>query len=72
MGVNYKMMLLNKVVVGKGYALTRDAMTLTSPPDGFDSVLGEPSSNGSLNYDEVVVYKEEASIPQYLIIYQTV
>ncbi|CAB4408715.1 unnamed protein product [Rhizophagus irregularis] len=72
MGVNYKMMLLNKVVVGKGYALTRDAMTLTSPPDGFDSVLGEPSSNGSLNYDEIVVYKEEASIPQYLIIYQTV
>jgi hypothetical protein len=72
MGANYKMMLLNKVVVGKGYALTRDAMTLTSPPDGYDSVLGEPSAAGNLNYDEVVVYKEAASIPQYLIVYKTV
>ncbi|RIA97887.1 hypothetical protein C1645_751053 [Glomus cerebriforme] len=72
MGENYKVMLLNKVVVGKGHALTRDAMTLMSPPDGHDSVLGEPSANGNLNYDEVVVYKEAASIPQYLIVYKTV
>ncbi|CAG8493993.1 3347_t:CDS:2, partial [Funneliformis mosseae] len=71
LGVNYKVMLLNKIVVGKGYALTKDAMTLTSPPVGFDSVLGEPSTSGNLNYDEVVVYKEEASIPQYLIVYET-
>ncbi|CAI2162494.1 10859_t:CDS:2 [Funneliformis geosporum] len=71
LGANYKVMLLNKLVVGKGYALTKDAMTLTSPPDGYDSVLGEPSTSGNLNYDEVVVYKEEASIPQYLIVYET-
>ncbi|CAG8504751.1 5742_t:CDS:2 [Acaulospora morrowiae] len=69
-GTNYKVMILNKVVVGKGYPLTRDNMTLTSPPPGYNSVLGEPSDTGNLNYDEVVVYREEASIPQYLIVYK--
>ncbi|RIB17971.1 hypothetical protein C2G38_2131873 [Gigaspora rosea] len=69
-GVSYKVMLLNKVVVGKGHPLTVDNMTLTAPPMGYDSVLGEPSTTGNLNYDEVVVYREEASIPQYLIVYK--
>ncbi|CAG8800826.1 15552_t:CDS:2, partial [Racocetra persica] len=62
-GVSYKVMLLNKVVVGKGHPLTVDNMTLTSPPPGYDSILGEPSQTGNLNYDEIVVYREEASIP---------
>ncbi|CAG8481935.1 15687_t:CDS:2 [Cetraspora pellucida] len=69
-GVSYKVMILNKVVVGKGHPLTVDNMTLTAPPPGYDSVLGEPSQTGNLNYDEVVVYREEASIPQYLIVYK--
>ena len=31
-------MLLNKVVVGKGYKMTADNTTLTEPPTGYDSV----------------------------------
>ncbi|CAG8552236.1 4824_t:CDS:2 [Diversispora eburnea] len=69
-GTNYKVMLLNKVIVGKGSPLTADNMTLRNAPFGFDSVLGEPSATGNLNYDEVVVYEEAASIPQYLIVYK--
>ena len=69
-GSNYKVMILNKVVVGQGYQLTKDNMKLTEPPPGFNSILGEPSKTGNLNYDEVVVYREEASIPQYLIVYK--
>ncbi|CAH1757966.1 8503_t:CDS:2 [Entrophospora sp. SA101] len=69
-GSNYKVMILNKVVVGQGYQLTKDNMKLVEPPPGFNSILGEPSKTGNLNYDEVVVYREEASIPQYLIVYK--
>ena len=35
---NWKAMLLNKVVVGKGYKMTVDNTTLTKPPAGYDSV----------------------------------
>ena len=35
---NWKAMLLNKVVVGKGYKMTVDNTTLTQPPAGYDSV----------------------------------
>jgi hypothetical protein len=65
-------MFLNKVVVGKGIKLRNDQPNLTEPPAGYDSVIGEPansSHNSMLNYDELVVYKEEAIIPAYLIIY---
>jgi predicted PolB exonuclease-like 3'-5' exonuclease len=33
-----KAMLLNKVVVGKGYKMTQDNTKLTAPPPGYDSV----------------------------------
>ncbi|CAN0410987.1 unnamed protein product [Ectocarpus sp. 12 AP-2014] len=39
------------------------------PPAGYDSVVGEVRAGGGLNHDELVVYKNEASIPSYLIVY---
>ena len=33
-----KAVLLNKVVVGKGYKMTQDNTSLTAPPAGYDSV----------------------------------
>jgi hypothetical protein len=33
-----KAILLNKVVVGKGYKMTQDNTSLTAPPPGYDSV----------------------------------
>ena len=34
----YKAILLNKVVVGKGYKVTENNTSLTAPPSGYDSV----------------------------------
>jgi hypothetical protein len=34
----WKAIMLNRVVVGKGYKLKQDDPTLTSPPAGYDSV----------------------------------
>ncbi|CAG7848332.1 SubName: Full=Uncharacterized protein {ECO:0000313/EMBL:CCA74101.1} [Serendipita indica DSM 11827] len=65
----YKAMLLNKVVVGNGYKLKTDDTTRTAPPSGYHSVLGEPDAAGSLNYDELVVYDNDAIRPAYLIVY---
>ncbi|KAG9291256.1 hypothetical protein G9A89_021758 [Geosiphon pyriformis] len=69
-GLRYKAMLLNRVIVGKGFPQTTDDTHLIRPPNGYDSILGEPSDTGNLNYDEIVVYNEAACLPQYLIIYR--
>jgi len=64
---DWKAMLLNKVVVGKGHKMTVDKTTLTKPPAGYDSVLAEVGSR--LNYDELVVYDNDAIRPSYLVMY---
>jgi len=64
-----KAILLNKVVVGKGYKMTQDNTKLTAAPPGYDSVLAEVSLGGSLNYDELICYTEDAVRPSYLLIY---
>ncbi|KAG8213142.1 ADP-ribosylation [Butyriboletus roseoflavus] len=64
-----KAILLNKVVVGKGYKMTQDNSKLTAPPPGYDSVLAEVALGGSLNYDELVCYAENAIRPSYLLVY---
>lgn len=63
-----KAILLNKVVVGKGYKMLHDDPHLTAPPAGSDSVLAEKGM--ALNYDELVVYREEAIRPSYLVMYE--
>lgn len=73
MGINsgWKALLLNKVVVGNGKRLINDDTSLTAPPPGFDSVVAEAAAGGSLNYDELVVYQNEAVRPSYLVMYQS-
>jgi len=63
-----KCMLLTTMIVGKGHKITQDATTMTAPPSGCHSVLGEVG--GALNYDEVVVYNNDAIRPSWLVIYQ--
>ncbi|KXN91182.1 hypothetical protein AN958_02750 [Leucoagaricus sp. SymC.cos] len=63
-----KAIILNKVVVGKGYKLTHDLTMLTLPPQGYNSVLAE--KGGSLNYDELVVYTNDAIRPSFLVMYE--
>ncbi|KAG2118511.1 ADP-ribosylation [Suillus cothurnatus] len=64
-----KAILLNKVVVGKGYKMTQDNTSLTAPPAGYDSVLAEVVNGGSLNYDELVCYTNDAIRPSYIVMY---
>ncbi|PFH48376.1 hypothetical protein AMATHDRAFT_5869 [Amanita thiersii Skay4041] len=63
-----KTILLNKVVVGRGAKMLHDSTNLTAPPSGYDSVLAE--KGGSLNYDELVVYTNDAIRPSFLVVYE--
>ncbi|KAF7321666.1 PARP catalytic domain-containing protein [Mycena kentingensis (nom. inval.)] len=65
---NLKAILLNKVIVGRGCKLIHDSTSLTAPPAGYDSVLAEKGA--SLNYDEVVVYSNDAIRPSFLVMYE--
>ncbi|KAH9967395.1 hypothetical protein BC827DRAFT_588739 [Russula dissimulans] len=63
-----KAMLINDVVVGRAIKLTITDTSLTQAPSGFDAVIGEPG--GDLNYDECVVYNNDAIRPSFLVIYR--
>ncbi|GBE87736.1 hypothetical protein SCP_1104130 [Sparassis crispa] len=67
-GSSYKSVLLNEVIMGEGIKLHTGDETLTEPPPGYDSVIGEPG--GDLNYDESIVYTNDAIRPIFLILYQ--
>ncbi|KAJ7853146.1 hypothetical protein B0H14DRAFT_2260748, partial [Mycena olivaceomarginata] len=62
---SFKVILLNKVIVGKGCKLTHNNVSLTAPPAGFYGKKG-----GSLNYDELMVYTNDATRPSFLVIYE--
>ncbi|KAG8859171.1 hypothetical protein FRB91_008757 [Serendipita sp. 411] len=66
----WKAVILNKVAIGNGASVTLNLPKLTAPPPGYDSVLGEPMKTGHLNYDECVVYNNDALRPEYLIMYK--
>ncbi|KAH9067953.1 ADP-ribosylation, partial [Lactarius vividus] len=62
-------MLLNDVVMGEGIKLTTTDESLTKPPAGYDSVIGEPG--GDLNYDESIGAVENDAIrASFLIVYK--
>ncbi|KAG9041007.1 hypothetical protein FS837_012850 [Tulasnella sp. UAMH 9824] len=68
-GSRYKTMFLNKVAVGKGKILTSADNSLRAAPAGFDSVIANPGSE--LNYDELIVYDNNAIRPSWLLLYET-
>ena len=63
----YRAMLLFDVAEGNKYIVQNDQTTLTAPPQGHDSVYGR--RGGSLNYDEIVLYKSEALLPTHIVVY---
>ena len=81
-----KAVLLNKVIVGKGWKLDKNNETLTAPPRGFDSVCMFyhrksflifiqsrkvlGEKGRALNHDELVVYTNDAIRPSYLVMYE--
>ena len=63
-------MLICKVALGKSYVLTHNQATLVAAPPGYNSVYGKNSPEGTLNYDEVVVYHTDAILPTHIIVYE--
>ena len=63
----YRAMLLFDVAEGNKYIVQNDQTTLKTAPQGFDSVYGQ--RGGSLNYDEIVLYKSEALLPTHFVVY---
>lgn len=63
----WRVSLLSRVVVGKPKKFRHNRTTLTEPPHGFDSVWGVPGAD--LNYEETVVYDNNAIRPAYLVVY---
>jgi len=66
---DWKALLLNKVVVGRGHKVTQSDSTTTGPPPGFDSIIAD--AGGDLNYDELVIYDNKAIKPSYLVMYES-
>ncbi|KAG8954505.1 hypothetical protein FRC04_011833 [Tulasnella sp. 424] len=64
----YRALLVAQVILGKPYPLKVTTSNLIGPPKGYNSVIGEVGSH--LNYDEQVVYKDEAALPVYLVVYK--
>jgi len=62
-----RVVLLNRVTLGKAYKFRRNAVDLLGPPPGYHSVVGEPG--GDLNYEETVVYNNDAIRPGYVLLY---
>lgn len=63
-----RVLVVAKVLLGRASVLHRTTQTLLGPPAGFDSVLGEVGMD--LNYDEQVLYRDDAIRPAYVIIYE--
>ena len=66
-GVRYRAQLLCDVCPGKKYTLKETDQSLKGPPPGCDCVYGQVG--GDLNYPEIVVYKEGAVMPRYIVVY---
>ncbi|CAM9994410.1 unnamed protein product [Ectocarpus fasciculatus] len=67
-GKKVRCMFVANVTVGNAYLTQQVSLGQNMcPPAGHDSVVGE--AGGGLNHDELVVYKNEAAIPSYLIVY---
>jgi len=61
--------LLNRVVIGKPFIKLHNAKHMTEPPFGYHSVFGKPGKD--LNYEETIVYRNDAIRPAYVLVYGT-
>ncbi|KAJ7614079.1 hypothetical protein FB45DRAFT_937901 [Roridomyces roridus] len=63
----FRAVLVNRVVVGTPLTRQHNAKDLTELPNGYHSLVGVPGAD--LNYDEIVVYSNDAIRPAYLVVY---
>ena len=70
-GEHTRTMLLCKVVAGRTLTTKHNMDSLQgSAPSGYNSILGLASSDGPLNFDELVVFDEAAIIPYATVNYR--
>lgn len=75
-GQAHRLMFLSKVAQGAPHICDEEVMSDEAIEDmvhdqGKDSVVGRTiAQGGALNHDELVVYKNEAAVPSYLIVYK--
>jgi len=62
-----RVLLLSRVVLGKQFKTKLNSSHLLEPPEGYHSVRGVPGVH--LNYEEAVVYNNDAIRPAYLVVY---
>lgn len=72
---SYRCMFLCKVAEGAVYKTQTEQLEEDAVREiltcGYNSVVGESVANGgAINYEETVVYQNEAAIPSYLIVYR--
>lgn len=65
-----RMMFLADVALGRIYSPPSAEPHLTTPPAGFDSVMGKGGYTGSLINDEFIVYRREQQTLRYLITWE--
>lgn len=63
-------MLLCDVLPGRKFVVQTNMQYLQSAPTGYDSVYYYGNVGRDLNYPELVVYKPEAILPRYIIVYR--
>eukprot|EP01043_Picozoa_sp_COSAG02_P005161 COSAG02_NODE_138_length_34440_cov_16.694368_24_plen_855_part_00 len=70
-GKHFRTMILCKVARGNVLE-TRENMDglQGSAPEGYDSIHGVATADGPLNYDELVVFAEEAILPYAVVTYE--
>ncbi|GLB41317.1 putative adp-ribosylation [Lyophyllum shimeji] len=69
-GRERRCLILNKIAVGRAIKLPKASENLVRPPNGYDSVIGEPGATANLKYDELIVYDTAAILPAYVIVYE--
>ena len=66
--VGLRAQILCLVASGTKFETRSDHTNFSTPPEHYDSVYGR--SGGTLNYEEVVVYKSEAILPEFIVVYK--
>lgn len=61
----YRAVLLCNILPGEKYELQHNDVNLTGPPPGYDSICGKVGSE-----PEIVLFKPQAIMPRYVIIYK--
>ena len=70
LGSGVRSMLMVRVAVGKTAVLTTGSYSGRSPPTGYDSITAKPGVTPNINYNEVIVFDDAASLPSFLVIYR--